>query len=80
MARHALHLFFPQDLIKEPIMFQVASECDVLVNIRRASITSEIGEATVELEGNQADLERAEKAFRDRGVKVEPVLGDIVEG
>lgn len=80
MAKKALHLFFEQKLIKEPIMFEIAREYDLLLNIRRASITEEVGEATIELEGDEDALLEAEKAFKARGVKVKSVLGDIVEG
>ena len=45
-----------------------------------AKTTAEAGEATVELEGALKDLEKAEKMFRDKGVKVESVVGTIVEG
>ena len=80
MAKKALHLIFPQKLIQEPVMFIVARDYHLLLNIRRAKITAEAGEATIELEGEAAQIERAEKVFRERGVKVESVLGDIVEG
>ncbi len=80
MAKKAFHLFFSQALIKEPVMFLVAQEFDVLLNIRRARIDQEMGEATIELEGEPDQIDRAEAAFRARGVKVESVLGDIVEG
>ncbi len=80
MAKKAYHLFFHQELIKEPIMFIVARDFHVLLNIRRAKITAEFGEATVELEGKAEDIDHAEKEFIRRGVKVEPLLGDIVEG
>jgi L-aspartate semialdehyde sulfurtransferase ferredoxin len=80
MSKKAFHLFFQQRLIKEPIMFVVARDYNLLLNIRRAKITPEAGEATIELEGDEQNIEKAEQAFRDRGVKVESVLGDIVEG
>ena len=80
MAKKAFHLYFPQGLIKEPIMFVVARDHQLLLNIRRAKITSEAGEATIELEGDAAQIDKAEKIFKDKGVKVESVLGDIVEG
>ena len=80
MAKKALHLYFPQRLIREPIMFVVARDHQLLLNIRRAKITAEAGEATVELEGEPEQLEKAEKAFKKKGVDVESVLGDIVEG
>ncbi|MBI3317445.1 MAG: NIL domain-containing protein [Candidatus Omnitrophica bacterium] len=80
MAKKAYHLFFQKQLIKEPIMFVVARDLNLLLNIRRAKITSEVGEATIELEGDEKDIAKAEKIFREKGVKVESVLGDIVEG
>jgi ABC-type methionine transport system ATPase subunit len=80
MAKKALHLFFEQKLIQEPIMFRVAKELDLLLNIRRASITAEAGEALIELEGKEENINKAEAAFRAKGVKVESALGDIVEG
>jgi ABC-type methionine transport system ATPase subunit len=80
VAKKAFHLFFSQKLIKEPVMFLVARDNNLLLNIRRAKITSEVGEATVELEGKIEDIDKAEKAFKDKGVEVEPLLGDIVEG
>ena len=80
MAKRAFQLFFPQTLIKEPVMFVVARDNGLLLNIRRAKITAEAGEATVELEGEDAKIETACKALKKKGVTVEPVTGDIVEG
>ncbi len=80
MAKKAFRLYFPQKLIQEPIMFVVARDYNLLLNIRRAKITAEAGEATIELEGDLKNINTAEKIFRDRGVRVESVLGDIVEG
>ena len=79
MAKKAFHLVFPQNLIREPIMFLVARDNHLILSIRRARITDKAGEATVELEGEARDLEKAERIFKEKGVKVESVLGDIVE-
>ncbi len=80
MAKKAFRLVFPQRLIQEPVMFVVARDHELLLNIRRTKITAEAGEATVELEGKLENIQKAEKAFRNKGVEVEPILGDIVEG
>lgn len=80
MAKKAFHLVFPQKLIKEPIMFLVARDFNLLLNIRRAKITAEAGEATIELEGELDSIKKAEKQLKEKGVAVEPVLGDILEG
>ncbi len=79
MAKKAFHLIFPQNLIQEPVMFLVARDHHLMLNIRRAKITPTAGEATVELEGKAEDLEKAERAFRKKGVQVKSVLGDLIE-
>ena len=79
MAKKAYTLFFPQNLIKEPIMYLVSRDNDLILNIRRAKITHELGEATIELEGDEKNIQSAVKIFEKKGVKVEPVFGDIVE-
>lgn len=80
MAKKVFHLVFPQKMIKEPIMFLVARDNNLLLNIRRAKISAEAGEATIELEGSENDIQNAEKSLRAKDIKVDPVLGDIVEG
>ena len=77
--KKAFHLFFPQNLIREPVMFLVARDNHLVLSICRARITEKAGEATVVLEGKEDDLAQAEKIFREKGVKVESVLGDLVE-
>lgn len=79
MAKKAYKLFFPQSLIKEPIMHTVVHDQDLVLNIRRAKITADMGEAIIELEGDEENIENAVKLFQKKGVKIEPVEGDIIE-
>ncbi|MCQ9206874.1 MAG: NIL domain-containing protein [Omnitrophica bacterium] len=79
MARQLVHLIFPQTRIKKPVIYTMAKKYDVIPNIRRAKITDEIGEVTLELSGTGKNLARARKYLEKNGVKVEPIVGDIVE-
>lgn len=78
MATRRVTLIFPQELIKEPVIYLMAKECSVIPNIRRAKITETIGEVTLELQGTEGDLERGITYLKKRGVKIEPVEGDIL--
>ena len=78
MARKQMTLVFPQHLIKEPVIYMMAKECEVLPNIRRAKVTETVGEVTLELEGPEERLKRAVEFLEQKGVKVEPVVGDVV--
>jgi len=79
MAKKMAHLIFPQKLIKKPVIFTMAEKYNVIPNIRRANVTETVGEVTLELSGTKENLENARKYLERAGVKVEPVVGDIVE-
>jgi ABC-type methionine transport system ATPase subunit len=79
MPKQMIHLVFPQKLIKKPVIFTMAKKFNVIPNIRRAKITDAIGEVTLELSATKENLEKAQKYLEKIGVKVEPVVGDIVE-
>ncbi len=74
-----IKLTFPQRLIKEPVIFTMAREHNVMPNIRRARVTETVGEMVLELEGTEENLEKGIKFLREQGVDVELVEGDIVE-
>ena len=78
MAQKQVTLIFPQHLIKEPVIYTMSKECEVTPNIRRARVTETMGEVTLEIEGQEANLKRAVAFLEKKGVKVEPVVGDVV--
>ena len=78
MARKQVTLIFPQHLIKEPVIYMMAKEYDVIPNIRRAKVTESVGEVTLELEGSEDGLKKAVAFLETKGVKVEPVVGDVL--
>jgi len=79
MPKLIVHLIYPQKLIKEPVIYTMAKKYDVIPNIRRAKVTEEIGEMTLELNGTKENLEAGRRYLEKAGVKVESVVGDIVE-
>jgi ABC-type methionine transport system ATPase subunit len=78
MAKKQVTLIFPQHLIKEPVIYMMAKEYDIIPNIRRARVTESIGEVTLELEGSDDNLKKGVAFLEKKGVKVEPVVGDVV--
>lgn len=72
-------LTFPQDRIKEPVLFKMAKKYEVMPNIRRARVTDTVGEMVLELEGKEDNIEKGLKSLDKKGVKVELVEGDILE-
>lgn len=72
-------LTFPQNLIKEPIIFTMAKKYDIIPNIRRARVTETVGEMVLELEGAEESINSGIESLRQHGVDVELVEGDILE-
>ena len=77
MAKKQVTLIFPQHLIKEPVIYMMAKEYDVIPNIRRAKVTESVGEVTLEIDGSEDSLKKAVVFLEKKGVKVEPVVGDV---
>jgi ABC-type methionine transport system ATPase subunit len=79
MAKRAVTLVFPQHLIKEPVIYRMAKQFEIVPNIRRAKVTETTGEVVLLLEGDEHKLEAAIAHLTSLGVSVEPVEGDIIE-
>jgi ABC-type methionine transport system ATPase subunit len=72
-------LTFPQELIKEPVLFTMAKRYDIMPNIRRARVTETVGEVVLELEGSEENINSGIEYMKLKGVDVELVEGDILE-
>ena len=79
MAKRVVQLIFPQRLIKKPVVYTMAKKFDVIPNIRRAKVTESVGEMVLELEGSRENLDKSVRYLTQQGIKVEPVVGDIIE-
>lgn len=80
MAKRQVTFTFPQELIREPIIYTLSRQFKVVTNIRRADISENKGWVVLELEGEEKDLEQGIAWVTSKGVRVDPVIGDIVEG
>lgn len=72
-------LTFPQELIKEPVLFTMAKKFDIMPNIRRAKVTETVGEVVLELEGSEENIKSGIEYMKMQGVDIELVEGDIIE-
>ena len=79
MPKKIVQLIFPQRLIKKPVIYTMALKCRVMPNVRRAKVTESVGEMVLELEGTRENLEKGVRFLTKQGIKVEPVVGDVIE-
>ena len=80
MVKRGVKFTFPPELIKEPIIYNLGQQFKVVTNIRRADVNGDKGWVVLELEGEGEDIERGIAWVIGKGVRVDPVGGDIVEG
>ncbi|HEY7650761.1 MAG TPA: NIL domain-containing protein [Methylomirabilota bacterium] len=78
MARMRARLTFPTRLIQEPILYRLVKDFDILINIRRADVKAEHGWVMLEMEAQDATLERGVKWLKDQGVQVDPIERDVI--
>ena len=75
-----LWLMFPAKLITRPIIYEIGHKFPVVTNVRQASVNSEVGLVSLEIEGERADIKSAIVWLEELGVKVEPVEINTIEG
>ena len=80
MAVQRLRFTFPTDLIKEPVIYLIGQQFEVITNIRMADVDESTGWVILELEGDPDEIARSITWAESRGVRVDPITGDVIEG
>ncbi|MCS7294926.1 MAG: NIL domain-containing protein [Chloroflexota bacterium] len=80
MAVKRVRFTFPEELIREPIIYRLGHEFRVITNIRMADVDEHTGWVILELEGDPDEIERSLRWAEAQGVRVDPITGDVVEG
>ena len=78
-AHLRFHVRFPEDKVKEPIIYQIGREYSVVTNVRRADVRETTGWVDVEISGDAAEIERAIQGPRHKGCVVDPIELNVVE-
>jgi len=79
MPNLKFHIRFPEDKIKEPVVYQIGHEFKVVTNVRRADVRETTGWMDLELLGDSTEIERAIAGLRKKGVIVDPIELNVVE-
>ena len=71
--RLRLWLMYPPKHITSPVICELVTRFELVINIRQAEVRDEIGIVCLELEVARADFKKATKWLERKGIKVEPV-------
>ncbi len=80
MAKQRVKFTFPQELITIPIIYELGKQFALVTNIRRADVTADRGWVILELDGDLNEIDRGLSWVAAKGVRVDPVEGDLIEG
>jgi ABC-type methionine transport system ATPase subunit len=73
-------LTFDGQTNRQPLICEMSKLFDVVFNIRNASVTPTIGLIALELDGDRNEIKKAVAWFEEKGVQVEPVEINTIEG
>lgn len=80
MAKRRVKFTFPPELVSQPIIYQLGHQFNIVTNIRRADVWEDRGWVVLELEGEDEEIRRGIAWVTAKGVRVDPIEGDIIEG
>jgi ABC-type methionine transport system ATPase subunit len=74
-----IELDYPTNLVTEPVLAHLIKKYDILINIRRASITKGFGYVQAEISGDEVEVKKALAELTKQGIDVNPIEKDVVE-
>ena len=80
MGTQRVKFTFMTELVKEPTIYRLGQEFNLVTNIRRADVREDMGWVVLELDGDDTEIQRGLDWVAAIGVRVDPVSGDVIEG
>ena len=70
MSKKRIKFTFPQELITEPVIYQLAQKFKIVTNIRRADVREDMGWVVLELDGDENEINNGLEWVAATGVRV----------
>tara|TARA_B100001750_G_C15321060_1_gene502249 strand:+ start:516 stop:758 length:243 start_codon:yes stop_codon:yes gene_type:complete len=80
MASARVRLTFPENLIREPLIYNLGRDFNLITNIRQANVDEHVGWVSLELEGDQQAIQDGLEWISNTGVRVDLASGDVIDG
>ena len=80
MASRRVKFTFSPSLVPQPVIWELGHKFPIVTNIRRAQVEEQVGWVVLELTGDDDKIDEGLEWVRTTGVRVDPVVGDVVEG
>lgn len=73
MSKRRVMFTFNEEQIRDPIIYNLGQQYNLITNIHRADLSEDAGWIVLELEGNENDIEQGVAWVTSKGVRVDPV-------
>ncbi len=73
MSSRRVYLTYLGDAMKEPVIYELGHKFKLVTNIRGATIKEDIGLVTLEIIGDEDEIDAGIEWLKTMGVKVEPI-------
>ena len=80
MGKQRVKFTFEEELVKQPVIYELGRKFEVVTNIRRADVGEEVGWVVLELDGEETEIKRGLEGGSSTGVRVDPLGGDVIDG
>jgi ABC-type methionine transport system ATPase subunit len=80
MAKKRVRFTFEGEAVSEPLVYRLGHEFKIVTDIRMADVEHGFGWVILELDGDADEIDRGLAWMTEKGVRVDPVTGDVVEG
>ncbi len=80
MGKQRVKFTFEEELVKQPVIYELGRKFEVVTNIRRADVGEEVGRVVLELDGEETEIKRGLEWVSSTGVRVDPLGGDVIDG
>ena len=73
MSKRRVMFTFNEEQIRDPIIYNLGQQYNLITNIHRADLSKDEGWIVLELEGDENDIEQGVAWITSKGVRVDPV-------
>ena len=80
MGKQRVKFTFEEELVKQPVIYELGRKFEIVTNIRRADVGEEVGWVGLELDGEETEIKRGLEWVSSTGVRVDPLGGDVIDG
>ena len=80
MGKQRVKFTFEEELVKQPVIYELGRKFEIVTNIRRADVGEKVGWVVLELDGEETEIMRGLKWGSSAGVRVDPLGGEVIDG